>query len=126
MNKYILLILPSLFILSNITAQRSSVILRGGLNLANVTVSENGRVDDAKMLTSFQAGLIGDIGLGESVSLQPGLLVTGKGSKTQSGESTDANFFKATTNPIYLEVPLNLVFKFGANEGPNFFAGAGP
>ena len=126
MKKYILLILPSLFILSNINAQRSSVILRGGLNLANVTISENGRVDDAKTLASFQAGFIGDIGLGEFVSLQPGLLVTGKGSKTQSGESADANYFKATTNPIYLEVPLNLVFKFGANEGPNFFAGAGP
>lgn len=126
MKKYILLILPSLFILSNINAQRSSVILRGGLNLANVTISENGRVDDAKTLASFQAGFIGDIGLGEFVSLQPGLLVTGKGSKTQSGESADANYFRATTNPIYLEVPLNLVFKFGANEGPNFFAGAGP
>lgn len=126
MKKYILLILPSLFILSNIHAQKSSIILRGGLNLANITVTEGGRVDDAKTLTSFQAGFIGDVSLGQFVSLQPGLLVTGKGSKTQSGEPTDANYFKATTNPIYLEVPLNLVFKFGAKDGPNFFAGAGP
>ena len=126
MKKYLLLILPSLFILSSINAQRSSIILRGGLNLANITVTEGGRVDDAKTLASFQAGFIGDVSLGQFVSLQPGLLVTGKGSKTQSGEPTDANYFKATTNPIYLEVPLNLVFKFGANGGPNFFAGAGP
>ena len=126
MKKSILLIISSLLILSNLDAQKSAVILKGGLNLANVTISENGRVDDAKTLASFQAGFIGDIGLGDFVSLQPGLLVTGKGSKTQSGESTDANYFKATTNPIYLEIPLNLVFKFGANEGPNFFAGAGP
>ena len=126
MKKHIFLILPSLFILSIVTAQRSSIILRGGLNLANVTISENGRVDDAKNLASFQAGFIGDVSLGQFISLQPGLLITGKGSKTQSGESTDANYFKATTNPIYLEVPLNLVFKFGANNGPNFFAGAGP
>lgn len=126
MKKHIFLILPLLFILSIVTAQRSSIILRGGLNLANVTISENGRVDDAKNLASFQAGFIGDVSLGQFISLQPGLLITGKGSKTQSGESTDANYFKATTNPIYLEVPLNLVFKFGANNGPNFFAGAGP
>jgi hypothetical protein len=126
MKKYVLLILPSLFILLNINAQKSSIILRGGLNLSNVTISENGRVDDAKNLTSFQAGFIGDIGLCKFVSLQPGLLVTGKGSKTQSGEPTDANYYKATTNPIYLEVPLNLVFKFGENDGPNFFVGAGP
>src|SRR6185436_14759659 len=126
MKKYVLLILPSLFALSNVNAQKSSIILRGGVNLANVTISENGRIDDAKTLTSFQAGFIGDVSLGQFFSLQPGLLVTGKGSKTQSGETTDANYFKATTNPIYLEVPLNLVFKFGANGGPNFFAGAGP
>jgi len=126
MKKQILLILPLMFTLLNINAQKSSIILRGGLNLANVTISENGRIDDAKTLTSFQAGFIGDISLGQFVSLQPGLLVTGKGSKTQSGETTDANYFKATSNPIYLEVPLNLVFKFGAKDGPNFFAGAGP
>ena len=125
-QKLILFSIVSLFILSGTNAQKSSIILRGGLNLANVTISENGRVDDAKNLASFQAGFIGDVSLGQFVSLQPGLLVTGKGSKTQSGETTDANYFKATTNPIYLEVPLNLVFKFGANGGPNFFAGAGP
>ena len=126
MKKNILLVFPLMFTLLNINAQKSSIILRGGLNLANVTISENGRIDDAKTLTSFQAGFIGDISLGQFVSLQPGLLVTGKGSKTQSGETTDANYFKATSNPIYLEVPLNLVFKFGAKDGPNFFAGAGP
>jgi hypothetical protein len=126
MKKHIFLALPLFFILLNINAQKSSVMLRGGLNLANVTISENGKVDDAKTLSSFQAGFIGDLSLGKFVSLQPGLLVTGKGSKTQSGEPTDANYYKATTNPIYLEVPLNLVFKFGTADGPNFFAGAGP
>src|SRR6187401_3260080 len=126
MKKYVLLILPSLVALCNVNAQKSSIILRGGLNLANITVTEGGRVDDAKSLATFQAGFIGDISLCQYVSLLPGLLVTGKGSKTQSGETTDANYFKATSNPIYLEVPLNLVFKFGAKDGPNFFAGAGP
>ena len=125
-RKSILFLIASLFILSGTNAQKSSTILRGGLNLANVSISESGRVDDAKTLTSFQAGFIGDFSLGQFVSLQPGLLVSGKGSKTQTGETSDANYFKATTNPIYLEVPVNLVFKFGANDGPNFFAGAGP
>jgi hypothetical protein len=125
-RKLILFGIASSLVLLNTNAQRSSIIVRGGLNLANVSISESGRVDDAKTLTSFQAGFIGDFSLGQFVSLQPGLLVSGKGSKTQSGETTDANYFKATTNPIYLEVPLNLVFKFGANNGPNFFAGAGP
>ena len=125
-RKPILSLIASLCIFLNVNAQKSSIILKGGLNLANVSVTESGKIDDAKTLTSFQVGFIGDVSLGKFASLQPGLLVTGKGAKTQSGEPSDANYFKATTNPIYLEVPLNVVFKFGANGGPNFFAGAGP
>lgn len=125
MKKFILLILP-LFILLSANAQKSSAILRGGLNLANISITESGRIDDAKTLTSFQAGIIGDFNLSDFIALQPGLLVTGKGSKTQSGDPADANYFKATSNPIYIEVPLNLVFKAPLGSDTRFFAGAGP
>jgi hypothetical protein len=125
MKKFILLILP-LFILLSANAQKSSAILRGGLNLANVSITESGRIDDAKALTSFQVGIIGDFNLSDFIALQPGLLVTGKGSKTQSGDPADANYFKATSNPIYIEVPLNLVFKAPLGSDTKFFAGAGP
>lgn len=126
MKKFIVLILPS-FILLNVNAQKPSAVLRGGLNLANVSITESGRIDEAKMLTSFQVGIIGDLNLGDFIALQPGLLVTGKGSKTQSGDPADANYFKATSNPIYVEVPLNVVFKapLGGSD-TKFFAGAGP
>src|SRR5690242_1413662 len=100
MKKTILLIFP-LIILLTTNAQKGSAILRGGVNLANVSVTDNGRIDDANMLTSFQVGIIGDIHLAPFISLQPGLLVSGKGSKTQSGDASSANYFKATSNPIY-------------------------
>lgn len=125
MKKLVLLVVPS-FILLTVSAQKGTAILRGGLNLANVSVTENGRIDDAKMLASFQVGFIGDITLAEFIALQPGLLVTGKGTKSQDGDPSDANYFKATTNPIYLEVPLNLVFKGPIGPDTKFFAGAGP
>ena len=125
MKKFLVLILPS-FILLNASAQKTSAILKGGVNLANVSITENGRIDDAKMLTSFQVGIVGDINLTDFLALQPGLLVTGKGSKTQSGDPSDANYFKATSNPIYIEVPLNLVFKAPLGGDTKFFAGAGP
>ena len=125
MKKFLVLILFS-FILLNASAQKTSAILKGGVNLANVSITENGRIDDAKMLTSFQAGIIGDIDLTDFLALQPGLLVTGKGSKTQSGDPSDLNYFKATSNPIYIEVPLNLVFKAPIGGDTKFFAGAGP
>jgi hypothetical protein len=120
----------SLFILSFIlftaNAQKGQAILRGGLNLANVSITDNGRIDDANTLTSFQVGFIGDVSLADIISLQPGILVTGKGTKSQDGDPSDANYFKATTNPIYIEIPMNLVFKGPIGPGTKFFAGAGP
>ncbi len=101
--------------------------LKAGINLANISVNNNGRVDDANMLTSFQVGFIGDVPLtGSAISLQPGILFTGKGSKTQSGDASSANYYKATTNPYYIEIPVNLVFKAPLGSDNKFIAGAGP
>lgn len=129
MKQKIILFFSAAILLISIegNAQNSSAILRGGLNLANVSITENGNIDEAKMLTSFQAGIIADINLSSFIALQPGAILTGKGSKTQDGDPSDANYFKATSNPIYIEVPLNLVFKGPLGGGSaKFFAGAGP
>lgn len=112
-------------IIVSANAQKSSAILRGGINLANVSVTDNGGIDDAKMLTSFQVGIIGDLNITSFLALQPGVVFTGKGSKTQSGNESDANFYRATSNPYYVEVPVNLVFKTPTGNS-NFFIGAGP
>ena len=106
-------------------AQKSSAILKGGVNLANVSVSNDGGVDDAKNLTSFHVGIIADLELTSFLAIQPGLLFTGKGTKMKSGDEDDANFYRATTNPYYVEIPVNLVLK--TPTGPTrFFVGAGP
>lgn len=100
--------------------------VRAGINLANVSVTDNGRVDDANQLTSFQVGILGDVKLGVSpLSLQSGILYTGKGSKVQEGTAGQSGYYKQTFNPRYLEVPVNLLFKlpFG---GTRLFVGAGP
>lgn len=104
---------------------KSSVIVKGGVNFANVTVSDDGDVDDATSLTSFHAGIIADLYLAPILYLQPGILFTGKGTKTQQGTEGSANWYKATSNPYYIEIPVNLVFKT-PGERTKFFAGAGP
>jgi hypothetical protein len=116
-----LLVIVVLFFTSfSIQAQ----ILKGGVNLANVSISDDGAIDEAKMLTSFQVGLGLNLKVLPFIFFQPAILFTGKGSKTQSGETTDATYFRATSNPFYIEVPANFVFK---TPGPiRFFAGAGP
>ncbi|HZF63094.1 MAG TPA: outer membrane beta-barrel protein, partial [Chitinophagaceae bacterium] len=84
------------------------------------------RVDDANMLTSFQLGFIGNLHLGSIAYLQPGIIFTGKGSKTQSGSTSSANYFKATSNPFYVELPANLILKLPLSSDNRFFVGAGP
>jgi len=106
-------------------AQKSSAILRGGVNFANISINDDGGTNDAKSLTSFQVGVLGDFHLVSFLSLQPGLVFTGKGTKTESGTEGGATWYKSTTNPYYLEIPVNLVFKT-PTAPVRFFAGAGP
>ena len=105
--------------------QKSGVILKAGVNLANVSITDEGNIDDAKSLTTFQAGIIGDVYVAPFLSFQPGVLFTGKGTKTQSGSVDDQSYYRATTNPYYIEIPANLVFKTPTGS-TRFFAGAGP
>lgn len=110
------------------TAQDNKIYIKGGYNLANVSVTGDGAVDDARALSSFHAGFMADLPIGAGVlSLQPGILYTGKGTKVENGKSTDASYFKATTNPQYIEVPVNLVVNLPlADKESKFFVGAGP
>ena len=117
----VVLLLPALLIAGSVKAQ----FIKVGLNAANITITNDGDVDKAKALGSFHAGISGDIKLAPSLYIQPGLYFTGKGSKTQSGTPADANYYRATSNPYYIEVPVNLIFKT-PGKGLRFFAGAGP
>jgi hypothetical protein len=120
-------LISTALLLAGFISNAQSGQIRAGINLANVSVTENGRVDEANQLTSFQVGVIGDIKLaGSHLSLQPGLLFTGKGSKVQKGTAGQPGYFKQTFNPRYLEVPVNLVFKAPISTASRFFVGAGP
>lgn len=125
--KFVFPVIAALLISAFGANAQSGGQIRAGVNLANVSVTDNGRVDEAKSLTSFQVGFIGDVPLGTGLlSLQPGLVFTGKGSKTQSGDPSSSTYYKATSNPYYLEVPLNVVIKAPIGSGSKFFVGAGP
>lgn len=101
--------------------------MKAGVNLANVSVNSNGRIDRANQITSFQVGVLTDIPLVPNVlSLQPGILYTGKGSKVEKGTSGQAGYFKQTFNPLYLEVPANLLLKAPLGSNSRFFVGGGP
>ena len=92
--------------------------VKAGLNLANMSLSGEGsdEFDDLKkMLITFQVGGVVEFSLTESVALQSGLMLVGKGFKLEEGD------IKATTNPIYLQVPVLVLYK-----GEMFYVGGGP
>ncbi|UYQ92945.1 PorT family protein [Chitinophaga horti] len=127
MTKKILCSIAAVAFAAGVNAQ-VRVGVKGGLNLSNITVNNDGGVDNNKMLPSWNAGVIADFPLSEILSIQPGVFYSTKGSKLERGDSDDADYFKSTTNPSYIEIPVNFVGKIPLGEGSSnkFFIGVGP
>jgi hypothetical protein len=53
------------------TFNTNAQVLKAGINLANISVTNDGDVDENKVLASFQAGISGDIRLTDLLYLQP-------------------------------------------------------
>ncbi|CAN5551007.1 hypothetical protein BH10BAC2_BH10BAC2_40530 [soil metagenome] len=105
------------------------IYIRGGYNAANISVNKDGSVNDAKTLSTFHFGATADIPLAWVLSFQTGLLLNGKGSKSNyyADASNHAdNYVKSTFNPLYLELPANLVLKFPIGTVARLYVGAGP
>ncbi|MBW4890546.1 PorT family protein [Mucilaginibacter sp. HMF5004] len=94
-------------------AQKSAVTfgVKGGVNFASLTASGGGYSVNSGNITSFHIGGVADIPVGDSFSIQPGILYSGKGA---SGSTLG-----------YIEVPVNLLYSTGSGSG-KFFFGAGP
>lgn len=108
---------------------RARVGIKGGLNLSNISNYNNGSTDNNKTLAGWNAGVIVDLPLAPILSLQPGVFYTTKGTKIEGGSkgSVTDPYYKYTTNPSYIEVPVNFVAKLPLGDYTNkFFVGAGP
>ncbi|MEO5684342.1 MAG: porin family protein [Chitinophagaceae bacterium] len=108
------------------TAPKPSLYVKGGLNLANITINKSGDLDEGKGIASFHAGLVADLPIGNYFAIQPGVLFTGKGAKLESGNVSGNNWYRATTRPYYIEIPVNAVIKLPLGDQSSFFVGAGP
>ena len=107
-------------------ANAQKVYVQGGANLANITKDKAGNTDDKKALYSFNAGVMGQFGISKIVDIETGLLFTGKGAKSESNFG-NGDYIKSTFNPLYIELPINLLVKFPLlTKGSNLFVSAGP
>lgn len=92
--------------------------IKAGVNFANVTISADelgGGSFSPKSLTSFHFGGLVDYSFSEKVSIQPALMLSGKGFKVEMGS------IETSMNLMYLEIPVNVVYKLGG-----VYLGAGP
>ena len=119
-----LLTIVALFIYANSDAQ--SIYVQGGLNLANITKTNEGHTEDNNMLPTFNVGLMGRFGLSKTVDLESGVLLTGRGAKAESYFNGGNDYVKSKFNPIYVEVPLNLVVMVPLEKTTGIFFNAGP
>ncbi|MEO8820520.1 MAG: porin family protein [Ginsengibacter sp.] len=107
------------------TTAKSQIYVQGGVNLANITTSTSGATQKNKMLTSFNAGILGRSNATEPIALETGLLLEGRGSKTEGGSGSAS--YKATFNPLYLELPVNLIIRVPLqSKTSNIFINGGP
>jgi hypothetical protein len=93
------------------SAQNLSFNVRGGINLSDMT-----KVDDSDMKVGFQAGVGLDYAFTNSLSLQPALMIIQRGVKEND----------VTVKPLYLELPIDLAYKFDLQNNMKFFVNAGP
>ena len=129
MKRILIIAVTALLLAPASFAQESHLYVRAGVNSANVSITDNGKYNDANGLWSFHAGLMADLPLSKFISVQPSLLFTGKGTKAEYGQATGSfpTWFKSTSNPYYIEFPVNIVGKIPlAMDESSFFIGAGP
>lgn len=117
---FVIVVLSGLFV----SAKCQKLYVQGGANFANITTTNSGSTQNNNVLTTFNAGFMGRSNLAEPIALEAGLLIDGRGSKSESGSGN--NFYKVTFNPIYLEIPVNLIVRLPLGSGSNLFFNAGP
>jgi hypothetical protein len=140
MKKYVLFGCALMIMSQNINAQEAEVTRTGerepmfgievGGNLNNMLNHYQGETTSNQIKVGFHAGFTGDFLLTEHFYLQPGLRYIMKGGQQErsittlvlGGHNEIESKDKITLS--YIELPMNLVYKFGG-EGGGLFIGAG-
>lgn len=102
-----------------------------GASMQNKADDPNNDISDFKTRISWKLGLVAQVPLTTNLSFMPQLNVLSKGGKideTQTGEVLGAPITvtaKGDAKLTYVELPLNVVYSTGGEEG-GFFIGIGP
>jgi hypothetical protein len=95
--------------------------LKAGLNLANINVKGDGITLDTKMLPTFHIGPTYAIAVSENFTINPSLLLTGRGFRLEFDAGPPDGVFKAKSSSFYLQLPVLATYKT-----EKLYIGAGP
>ncbi len=112
-----ILVVIALVLSSTYTQAQTRFGIKGGLNLASITLKVGGVSADTKAVAGINLGLISEFTISDNLFLQPGLLFSTKGSKYKI-----SNLSFNTNN---IEIPINLLYKLGTGS-TKLFGFAGP
>lgn len=104
-------------------AQGARIGLSAGVAISNLDFKADNVSFSAKTKTGFTAGLVADLPLGTSFSLQPGLYYVRTGTKDEASNNGQTASVDMSINN--LELPVNILFNAHSAVG-TFFIGAGP
>ena len=103
------------------TASKTKFGAKGGINLANIVGDDAG---DANMFVGFNAGFFVEIPVTDKLTIQPEILYSAHGSKSEGPLVIDGSLYdvKATMKLNYINIPVmfkyNVVEKFSLEAGP--------
>lgn len=102
---------------------QTSYGIKAGTNLSKITNLEDQKYNPSYFITGYA-----DIPLSGRFSLQPGISLQGKGTKTEgpifSYDQKPTGVSKETLNSMSIEIPINAVYYVPAGSG-DFFLSAG-
>lgn len=120
MKKTILLALLAVGFSSLIFAQSVEKGIKGGLNLASLSINDN---NDKNLKAGLHIGFFAKFPVTSALAIQPELLYSAKGIKINYDDSNIADG-ESKVNLNYIDVPLKLVFDlsedFSFHLGPYF------
>jgi len=134
MKKFISFLLALLVVSSGVIAQSKaksqqkdpfSFMVAVGSNWSIFTnpQSSGSSFTQAKQVSGFNIGITGNWPLSQTFSVQAGLRFSQKGSRVYA--DTPYYHVYSTARPLYLELPVNLVYTYKASKNVRIYAGAG-
>jgi hypothetical protein len=120
-------ILTIVFVLVTVVTQAQNVELRAraGINMSIVAYTTDYDIGKIKMNPGFQLGVMAEVPIVNTLSVESGLLFNNKGFKMTGDDGFYDASFKAKMNLYYLDIPINAKY-YHEIEGIKVFGTFGP